>query len=182
MYRASILFFGDIIIIITIIITAIGFSLCRSSTNKNKYILTIQYKNTKHSNKNISRKQPHITHLAKTTTAQDTHQMKQSQYNHLRSAYGHPNVHGTFVPKNFTVTHFTSLKVKTKSLRLYYEQQMHSNLTNYHTPTRFDIIGSTSRCLNMWQCDNLWDNCAFAYNKKSQERWRCCHYKVKFIL
>jgi len=31
--------------------------------------------------------------------------MKSSQYNQVPSV-GHPNVHGTFVTKNFTVTHF----------------------------------------------------------------------------
>jgi len=46
---------------------------------------------------------PHITKQVKTTTAQDTHQMK------LPSVWGHPNVHDTFVPKNFTSLHFTSL-------------------------------------------------------------------------
>jgi len=27
---------------------------------------------------------------------------------------------------------------------LYYDQQMHNYFTNYHTPTRFDIIESSS--------------------------------------
>jgi len=31
-----------------------------------------------------------------------------SQYNQVPSVQGHLNVHGTFVPKNFNVTHFTS--------------------------------------------------------------------------
>ena len=31
---------------------------------------------------------PHITKRVKTTTVQDTHQIKQSQYNHVLSEYG----------------------------------------------------------------------------------------------
>ena len=54
---------------------------------------------------------PLITKQVKTTTAQNTHHMKQSQYNQVPSVYSHPTVHGTFVPKNFTVTHFTSLHI-----------------------------------------------------------------------
>ena len=45
-----------------------------------------------------------------TTTVQDTHQMKQSQYNQVASVQSHRNVHGTFITKNFTITHFTSLQ------------------------------------------------------------------------
>jgi hypothetical protein len=47
---------------------------------------------------------PHITRQVKTTTVQDTHKMKQSRYNQIPSAYGHPNVRGTFITKKFTVT------------------------------------------------------------------------------
>ena len=35
--------------------------------------------------------------------------------NQVPSVQGHPNVHGTFIPKNFTVTHFTSLQNKITS-------------------------------------------------------------------
>ena len=38
--------------------------------------------------------------------------MKLSLYNQVPSVNSHLNVHGTFIPKNFTVTHFTSLKNK----------------------------------------------------------------------
>jgi hypothetical protein len=48
----------------------------------------------------------HITKEVKTTKVQDTHKMKLSQYIQVPSV-GHPNVHGTFVPKKFTVSHFT---------------------------------------------------------------------------
>jgi len=34
-------------------------------------------------------------------------QMKQSQYNQVPSVQSHHNVHGTFIPKNFTVTHYS---------------------------------------------------------------------------
>ena len=61
---------------------------------------------------------PHITQPIKTTTAQNTNHMQQSQYNPVPSVYGHPTVHGNFVLKNFTVTHFNSLHFKTKSKSL----------------------------------------------------------------
>jgi len=44
--------------------------------------------------------------------------MKQSQYNQVPSVQGRPNVHGTFVSKNFTVTHFTSLHFKIKLFKI----------------------------------------------------------------
>jgi hypothetical protein len=81
-----------IIIIIIIIITAIEFSLgaispytSRDKTNKNKYALTIT-KNTVNTSTHITKTPTHykihtythqyITKQVKTTTAQDTHQMK----------------------------------------------------------------------------------------------------------
>jgi len=52
---------------------------------------------------------PHITKQVKTNTVQDTHQMKYLQYIQVPTVQGHPIAHGTFIPKNFNVTHFTSL-------------------------------------------------------------------------
>jgi len=37
------------------------------------------------------------------------------KYTQVLSVQGHLNVYGTFVPKNFTVTHFSSLHFKTES-------------------------------------------------------------------
>jgi hypothetical protein len=51
--------------------------------------------------------------------------MKSSQYNQVPSVEGHPNVRGTFVPKNFIVTHFTSLNLKTKSLHINRVSSLH---------------------------------------------------------
>ena len=65
----------------------------------------------------------------KTHTHKHTHthtlqiKLKQPQYkihtkrsSHNTIKYPHPNVHGTSVPKNFTVTHFTSLHYTSTSL------------------------------------------------------------------
>ena len=46
--------------------------------------------------------------------------------------YGHPNVHGTFVHKNLTVTHFTSLQTPFNEIKKYYLKQP--------TTARFHII------------------------------------------
>ena len=43
-----------------------------------------------------------------TTTTHDIHQMYYSLNIPLPLLYGHRNLRGTFVPKNFNVTHFTS--------------------------------------------------------------------------
>ena len=42
-----------------------------------------------------------------------------------------PNMHGTFVPKNFNVTRFTSLHFKTKSLHINHAISLH--ITTFHT-------------------------------------------------
>ena len=53
------------------------------------------------------------THITKTPTKLSkhahtfTHTLQKVQ---TTTVQGHPNAHGTFVPKNFTVTHFTSLQ------------------------------------------------------------------------
>jgi len=47
--------------------------------------------------------------MLKKTTIQDTHQIIWSQYNQLPSVQTHPNVHGTFVAKNFNLTHLNLL-------------------------------------------------------------------------
>ena len=41
----------------------------------------------------------HITKQITTPTVQDTQKIKQSQHNPVPSVQGHPNVHGTFIPK-----------------------------------------------------------------------------------
>jgi hypothetical protein len=47
--------------------------------------------------------------------------MTQSQYNQVPPASGHPTVHGTFIPKNFTVTHFTLLHLKSYQSNAHHE-------------------------------------------------------------
>jgi hypothetical protein len=114
-------------------------------TNKNKYTETKQYKNTVqtvHNTVNTSTditktptqlsKHPHITKQVKTTTVQDTHQMKWWQYNRIPSVQGHSKVHGTFASKNFTVTRFTPLNFKTESFHINQTSSLHM-ITSVHS-------------------------------------------------
>ena len=77
---------------------------------------------------------PHITNPIK-TTVQGTLQMKQSQYNQVPSVLGHPNVHGTFIPKNCTVT---SLHCTTKSLHINNVSSLHITSLIY-TPSSLEF-------------------------------------------
>ena len=70
-------------------------------TLQNQYIHTpTPYGNHIHNN-------AHITRQVKTNTVQDSHEIKQTKYNQVPSVNGHNNMHGTFSPKDFIVTHFT---------------------------------------------------------------------------
>ena len=80
-----------------------------NNTKHNKYKYTY-YQNTHthththhthtHTHTHTTHTHTHITQQVITTTVQDKHQMKQSQYNQVPSAQDHPNVHGTFFRKD----------------------------------------------------------------------------------
>jgi hypothetical protein len=56
-----------------------------------------------HTHYKLTHTHQHIKKPVKTTTVQDTHQMKQSQYStvqHSTRSQGHTNAYGTFVPKS----------------------------------------------------------------------------------
>jgi len=73
-------------------------------------------------------KHPHVTKTKHTLThilqgkfkqTQYKKKIKYTHYNQVPSVNGHHNMHVNFVPKNFIVSHFRSLNIKTKSLHIY---------------------------------------------------------------
>ena len=79
---------------------------------------------------------PHITKQVKTTTVQDTHQMKKSQYNQVPSVNGHPNAR-YFCPQELH-RNFTSLHFKTKSL---YISHMRFKIYSFNTSCNYNRRG-----------------------------------------
>jgi hypothetical protein len=58
-----------------------------------------------------------------------------------QSSHRNVRVHGTFVPKNFTVTHFTSLKKK--SIHINHDSSLHlTTLTSLHLFTLHPHLNS----------------------------------------
>jgi len=68
---------------------------------------------------------PLITKQVTTTTVPDTHQMKESHCNQAPSVQVRPNVHGTFIPNNFALTHSNPLHFRIKSLHINHGSSLH---------------------------------------------------------
>ena len=82
---------------------------------------------------------PHFTKQVEHSTRYT--RVNYSRYNYVPSI-GHPNVHDTFISKNFTVTHFNSLHLKIKSLHI--RQFTSHHFTYLHSiPTSIPLLVTT---------------------------------------
>jgi hypothetical protein len=78
--------------------------------------------------------------VLRVTTVQNTHQMKQSQYNQVPSV-SHPNIHGTLVLKNLTATHFASFHLTSKQHHFTQITAVPYISLHYVTPSNIKFVG-----------------------------------------